>query len=142
MQIMNDIYFTPKEIVFERNQVLWLLFNLPLLKEGMWPPNPYVSGYTDEPMGKSKRYKRAYFETPVQFAAEISFRLDKTGIDGKLLLAQVMGFDRVTVEDLQEEAHYALNYISGWKRKRMEYKAWRRQRVYYENVVIRGRKRG
>lgn len=134
---MTEEWYSPKDVIFERDQVLWLLFYLPLLKEGMWPPNPYVSGYTDEPIGKSKRYKRAYFETPVQFAAEIGSRLLKAGRDGRILYWQVKS-GVTDYELLEEDAQDALNYISGWKRKKMEYKAWRRQRNYYENVVVRG----
>ena len=75
-------WYPPSEIKFTRKTVLWLIKNLVMLREGYWPPE--ASNYIDLPGTGSKK---AYFETPIQYAVEIQARLEKCGIDGLILEA-------------------------------------------------------
>ena len=78
-------WYSPREIRFTRRQCLWLIRNLPSLREGYWPPE--ASTYTDLPGSKKTGKHKAYFETPIDYAVEISSRMEKCGIDGLILLA-------------------------------------------------------
>ena len=78
-------FYAPKDIRFIRKHCLWLLHNLSTLRnEQRWPHQE--TGYIDQPGGHSHS-QRAPFLTPVEYAAEITTRLEKCGIDGLILLA-------------------------------------------------------
>lgn len=126
---MLDEWYSPKEITFTRDQVLWILRHLEMMREGNYPPEP-SSGYT-EPLGKKRTRRGAYFETPCVIVAEVDWRLERTGIDGKLLLAEV----KAEYTYFSQEAWTALNYISGWKRKKTPYSQWKASRNYYKKVI-------
>lgn len=127
------IWWPPKEITFRRRQMLFLIKNLPELREGYWPANPAGSGYIDMPIvkkGGTGRH-RAYFETPASTAAEVEVRLEKCGIDGLILLAiecwgeseeSLAKYFRMPVWSIRKRAKNALRYISGWERKKQSYK--------------------
>ncbi len=127
---MTD-WWKPSEIYFTKEQCIFIIVELVIGKIDTWPTNPAGSGYTDAQWSKkSKRRPGAYYETASQFRAEVEVRLRRTNTDGKLLVAEI----RAGEEYLSEESKNALNYISGWRRRRMDYKNWLRQRRY------RGRK--
>ena len=128
---MTETWWAPREIFFRKDQVLWLIKYLSMLIVGIWPPEPYGSSYTDAPGGKRQRRHQACFETPCQFAAEIEWRLGRTGTDGKLLRAEI----KTGEVYLSQESKDALNYCSGWKRKKTPYASWLSSRVYYKNVT-------
>lgn len=121
-------FWSPREIVFCREQIIWIL-SLEMIKMGEWPPNPLGSGYTDAPIGKSGRHRGAYFEAPIQIVGEINARLRKTRVDGKLLLAEIK-LGTIYIEDFSEEAHMALNYISGWVRRDKKYSQFKAEKRY------------
>ena len=129
---MLEAWYSPREIFFTREQMLWLLEHLPELETGNWPVNPQGSGYVDLPLKKSGR-QQAYFETPCQFAAEVSWRLDKTGEDGKILYWQVQS-GVTEYELLEHEAKEALNYMSGWRRRQTSYSRFNTNRRYREKM--------
>ena len=131
---MTDTWYEPREIIFSREQMMFLIEFLPLLIEGIWPPNPQGSGYTETPNVQHSRSKHAYFETPCQIAAEVEWRLKRTGIEGKLLVSEIR--QGLMLEELQPESRRALNYISGWRRRRLDYKTWLRQRRYRQKVKV------
>ncbi len=98
---MTDL-FSPRQIRFTWSQVEWLVQSLNILEIGNWPVMP--PGYTDNepsvstpqpenastPQPKNGTYKvyghmPAYFETPVQIASEISWRIDQCGREGQML---------------------------------------------------------
>jgi hypothetical protein len=123
---MTD-WWKPSEIYFSREQCIWLIQYLDLLKEGRWPPDP-SGGYTDA-AAQSSLSSHAIYETPCQFAAEIERRIEVTKRDGKLLIWQIRAGVEL-YEDLEPESKIALNYISiNDFRKRSPYPEWRRGRI-------------
>ena len=70
---IDGAWWNPREITFRRRQMLFLIKNLPELREGYWPANPVGSGYVELPMIKKGRAGRhhAYFEIPVTIIAEV-----------------------------------------------------------------------
>ena len=130
-------FYSPASIVFNQEQVLWLLKSLPLLRTGSWPPDFKETGYT----GSKKRTinHRAYFETPVAIAGELDWRLESVGIDG-IMLEFVASSDtddrlqleqhlavalRTDINSIDRRINQALKYISGFHRKSRSYKAFR-----------------
>lgn len=129
---MVDVWYSPGEIVFNREQMLWLLEHLDVIRAGRWPANPEGSSYVD-PIVHVQARRKAPFETPAQIYGEVSDRLEATGQAGEELLHQVQsGLN--DVELLSPFARSALNYMSGWPRRRMCYSDWVRQRKYREKV--------
>ena len=93
-------WYPPGDISFHRDQVIFLIEHLPILHEGLWPPEPdeylfYRKGklfkktkttYIAQPSRPAIK-PHAYFETPCQFAAEIERRLESCGADGLIVKA-------------------------------------------------------
>ena len=103
-----------------------MLENYEIIREGCWPPEGRDSGYIGEDRSMCLV---APFEAVVQVAAELSVRLEATGVDGKLLLKEVES--GVThIESLEYESRRALRYICGSRRKTERYKTWVRKRKY------------
>lgn len=130
---INGPWWPPDKITFHHRQILFLIKNLPQLREGCWPANPAGSGYIDLPMvkkGKTRSHK-SYFEIPTGIATEVEARLEKCGIDGLLLeaiecwgkseqsLAKHLG---MPVWSIRKRANNALRYVSGLNRKNQSYK--------------------
>ena len=115
-------WYSPSEIIFTRNTALWLIKHLVLLREGYWPPE--ASNYIDLPGTGSKK---AYFETPIQYAAEIEARLEKCGLDGLILeaiecweksVASLANYFQKPEWVIYKRRKMALDYIaSGFERK-------------------------
>ena len=154
---MEDEWYSYGVFHYSRDEVLWALYNREILGRGEYPPMPpefmtYEAEYYLDAEGKKRvkwiKVKRkssyvdlgikrrrtrpgANFEDPICIIGEIDWRLEHTGqdrlhIDAKLLLAEVdAGYERFS-----DEAWTALNYISGWKRKKMSYRRWLRDRRY------------
>ena len=78
-------WYSPREIHFTRQEALWLIRHLPALREGSWPTQE--SGYTDIAQILKQGGHKAPFETAIEFAAEISMRLEACREDGLILLA-------------------------------------------------------
>jgi len=121
---MAKLWYAPREIQFTREQVLWLIKNLPTLREGYWPKD--ASSYVEIPTGKRRGKGKAYFETPVEYAAEIEIRLERAGIDG-LILEAIVGWDkseasmasylRMPEWSIRKRYKRALMYVASWRRK-------------------------
>lgn len=129
-------WWPPNQIIFSVRQVIWLLINWTTLRDGCWPLDSKATGYEDGTMacvikmGRSRRRgQRAPFELPCQVYAELSGRLDQTGVDGKLLLAEVQA-GVVDMESLQYESKRALKYLLGRDKKALSYSQWKAQRAY------------
>ncbi len=129
-------WFSPRQITFSREQMVWLIENREILQEGKWPSEHIETGYSG---GKGKTVGHsAPFETPIIHIAEVNDRLDAitelearltaASFDGKLLVAEIESGK--TISELSFEARTALNYISGWKRKRMSLSDWRKKYRY------------
>lgn len=118
------VWYSPREIYFNRAQVLWLIKNLPALRAGTWPAE--ASSYIDIPLGKRTGRHKAYFETPAEFAAEIETRLERAGIDGLILEAiecweksipSLAAYLRMPDWVIARRRRKALAFVAGWKRK-------------------------
>jgi len=59
-------------------------------------------------------------------------RLETTGKDGKLLVSECKR--GVALEDLDNETWEVLMYVKGWKRKEMDFGAWKWQRKYRKRI--------
>ena len=128
----NKKWWNYSEIRFTAEEVLWILENMELLRGGEWPPEHKNSGYIDASFGEKRIKSEAGFVKPVIIISEIEVRLDRTGVDGKLLLAEAkLGVD---IALLSYEAKRALKYISGWRRKRMSYQNWVSQSKYRKGL--------
>ena len=118
---MKDTWFAPGEIRFTREEMIWLITWLSLLEMGKWPPEHKNSGYSGS---HGTRGHRAPFENPSGFAGEINARLKTTGEAGESLVDEVEGGIE-DYEGLSRPAQRALNYISGWRRRRITYPKWK-----------------
>jgi len=122
-------WYSPGEIRFNRFQCIFIIFHLESMSIGQYPSDFKVTGYS----GKSKGgiNKRAYFDNPCVFSAEVSRRLKLTKTAGKLLKAQIQG-GITDYEELEPEAQMALDFISIFDfRKRPSYPQWRARHKYY-----------
>jgi hypothetical protein len=121
---MIAVYYKPLDIRFSRSQMMWLLVELPCLEEGSWPVNPHNTGYTEaENTGRVNTSTRAPFETAIQIYAEVTYRLSSTGKDGKTLYWEIQHGCEV-YESLCPAAKQAINYMSGWRRRKLIYSKW------------------
>ena len=82
-----DEWFSYREIRFMRKQVLWILSNATIFKEGYWPVESVNSAYIDLPAIRKKGGKEGYFIKPVEILAEVLTRMEQCGVDGLILLA-------------------------------------------------------
>ena len=114
-------WYSPGKIRFQREEMIWLISWIDLLSEGVWPPEGKDTGYTG--YQKSQSHK-APFETPVLFAAEVHVRLKTTGEAGEALVDEVQGGIK-NYEGLCGPAQRALNYISGYRRRKETYSQWK-----------------
>lgn len=137
---MTD-YYKPNEIwqKWTVEQVKWLLPHLHLLREGSYPKDPKETGYLDTPIGKRQVRSVAGFVTAADIYAELTDRIEATGIDGLLLeLAYSNGEqDRIEIEQhiatalgedinlIDNRISKALKFIAGKNRKRRTYYQWR-----------------
>lgn len=108
-------YYQVSEIKFCSNQVIWLITHLGMLKVGNYPPDPRGTGYTDPGILVRRGKPRAYYETPCLLAAEVEWRLDQAGQDGKQLVEEIL--EQEVFKDFSWRAKRALAYISGFNRK-------------------------
>ncbi len=119
---MSGAWYSYAEISFTREQVLnFLLPHRAELKSGLWPARP-SGGYTDG--GGPGRRQHSPFEAAALIIAEVETRLAATGEAGEALLGEV----EAGIADamlLSPPARRALDYISGWKRRKISYALWK-----------------
>lgn len=124
-------WYSPSDIRFCPNQMIWLMEHLQILAPDMarWPTDPADSGYYGTGRGR-QNYKGAYFESPISYHAEVTWRLDQCGKDGELAFQHwVEGKDEETLADekgvsvykLRRRLQRVLVYISGYNRKDKSY---------------------
>ena len=116
--VVDADWFPPGSIVYCRPQVLWYLLNADVIRDGKWPPQVTGSTYTD-PAIRSKAVKIPK-QSAEQLAAEIDARLHSCGIEGKLLELEVQ-----MERELSPTSWKALNYCSGWKRRKESYRQFK-----------------
>jgi len=119
-------WWAPGEIIFLREQVIWLLQFLSDLEKGNWLSAPNGVLYKDH----TNVSRRAYFEAPIEVYGELMDRLKLCGIDGAVLADyyanKPMDLMCLTYCDKPGGILYrkdrALRYVSGTKRKSRTYK--------------------
>ncbi len=113
-------WYHPKAIFFCSHQMIWLIASLPELKEFRWPVADYLD---DNGVTKTLSYQ-ANFETTSLFIAEVEIRLKTTGEAGEALVDEIQS-GITEYEGLSRPAKRALNYISGFRRRRQTYPEWK-----------------
>lgn len=135
----NGTWYPIGQITFRPEHMIFLIKSLPLLQEGHYPRNPIGTGYTDSKILIKRGRHTAYFEHPVQLAAEVETRLEQCGPDGLLLEAlyawgkrtkYLMNAFRCNEYQLRKRIKSALWYISGWERKQIPYREFWTKRKY------------
>ncbi|MGA2669971.1 MAG: hypothetical protein ABSF21_00920 [Dehalococcoidia bacterium] len=121
-------WFNYAEIRFCPYQVVWIISCATTLRAGRWPQDPDNSS---DNVGQRNIKTEASFTKPILILAEVEFRLRRTGIHGKLLVAQIEAGRGL--ETLDAEARDALMYVKGWRQKDMPFNAWLKQRIYRRN---------
>ncbi len=124
--MLSSDWFGYATFRFTKEQVVWAIQHLKELEVGEWPKEPSESGYTNGLPGVSRVRREGAFVKPAIIYAELTARLERTGVDGKLLVAELQGGKRY--EELAYESHQSLNYCSGWRRKVTLYQDWFRLR--------------
>ena len=79
---MTKDYYSPNEISFTRDQVLWLIKHLDILRDFTWPPEHRETGYIG---GSTRIVRRAPFDTPACILGELEERIEKCGLDGIMM---------------------------------------------------------
>jgi len=140
-------WYSPGKIRFQRDEMIWMTENLPLLEEGIWPREPSESGYTETANVQKSRSHKAPFETAAQYFAEVTARMFPKDENGKIIQPALHAACNVLVWEVQHglndyellspTAKTALNYISGWDRRKMSYSKWKRQRRYRGGQTIK-----
>jgi len=125
-----DDGFEPREIRFNKEQIIWILKYLVLLIQGYWPP-------CGNALVRSGLQGRAYFETSIIIASEIEFRLKALGDDEFIIrdrFCPKQGADEgddiwmLAKKYHQEEGEIrkrikrGLAYMAGFSRKKISYK--------------------
>lgn len=128
---MGKPWFHYGEIRFCPYQVCWIIEHSDTIIAGNWPANPDGSSHTDPKI--TAGYKsEAYYVKPTAMLGEVEYRLKRTGVDGKLLRAELLAG-----LDLSRESKDALMYVKGWRRKRMTYQRWLRDRRYWDRKLTK-----
>uniref|UniRef100_A0A6M3KP63 Uncharacterized protein n=1 Tax=viral metagenome TaxID=1070528 RepID=A0A6M3KP63_9ZZZZ len=102
--------------------MLWLIQHLNFLEDGYWVPNQKESGYTNAPIGKGNVPDEAYFCKVKVITGDLTLRLKRTKEDSRTLVHEIQKLGVEVYEDLSPAAKVALNYISGWRRRKTSYK--------------------
>lgn len=126
--------YEPRDIRFCRHQIKWLIENLTILHEIVWP-----EGYEHDIPRRKHPSGRGYFETPIDYAVEVERRLENCGFDGLMLYLlyaynwteqMVANYYRTDVEDVRYRAEAVLWHISGWNYRARAYRRWNVYRAY------------
>ena len=141
-------YYKLDEIRYCRNQLVWIISNMIVYNRGKyvtscqsWLPEPRgETGYNDIRIQTSLKAEAA-FEEFRRIIADVKSRLERTGTDGRILFGEVKMIhfseepgdkygSTPPVTEYSIEGRSALEYMSGWREKRMGYLEWKRQRRY------------
>ena len=119
---MIEIFWHIRDINFSRPQIIWIIS---FMGKCDWPPDPHLSGYTEsENTGGSNHSYCAGFEKAVDIRAEVQTRLNATGKAGRNLVWEVQTGGVEDYRFLSPVSKQALNYCSGWRRRRISYPKW------------------
>jgi hypothetical protein len=124
---MTEQYYSPGQIRYLRDDIIWMIAVVLPLEAGQWPLSPVETGY----VGNQKTPSHAApFETPGCIRAEVEKRIKMAKSDGETLVWEIQhGFEYY--ELLCPASKMALNYISsGPKRRKQSYREWKKQSKY------------
>lgn len=122
----TPLWWSPSEIRFTRQQLKqFILPNLGELRRGYYPSAP--SGHSKH--GKSKL---APFIIATDIAIEVDSRLklipNHTLIEDYFIRdmedAEICNRYHLSIYSLHRELNKMISYLSGWKRKRVDYPSW------------------
>ncbi len=123
-----ETHYSPGQIKWTREQVIWILKWSELFESGKYPPDfsketGYIGG-----KGKAKGF-HAPFETPKLIFAELALRIARTNPDGYFLSQvyssedQLAEMDRIArafnldINEVSARVERALKYVTGWCRR-------------------------
>ena len=124
--LYNEIRWCPQ-------QVIWLIEHKETLIDGHWPQDPYGA---DNNTGSRTIKTEASFVKPELVIGELETRLERCGKQAELLVTQIE--DGRTLSNLSPGAREVLMYVKGFRRKRMSFSAWKKQRKYRQNDYQKG----
>ena len=122
-------WYPPDSIKYTKAQVRFILNNLVMMKEGVYPESPLGSSYIEVPGGKKVR-RRAPFETSCLIVGELEARLKKTGRDGiaakafythQFPIYEIAWLAQWDKDETRERIKRAVDYVTGWERKDESY---------------------
>jgi hypothetical protein len=128
----RDDYYTPAEVMqFTADHIIWLVEVMQYYGPGEWPP---TNGEKVEQGGYSNH---AHFEAASLAMSELSWRLARTGPDGRKLKKQIADGVR-DPQQLEFNPRQALFYCCGRCRKLLTYTEWRLKVLQnkYRNTII------
>ena len=117
---MASQWYAYSEIRYTKDQILFLLENVSLLREGFWPPNPRESGY----VGSSKKVFKSdgKFVKPIIIITELDVRLSlcgKNGQYGKMVEARyIVGWED---EEIAKLARCSTWYVDKYIKITLKY---------------------
>ncbi len=119
-----------RDTYISKRMMLWLIRNLSVLKDGVYPSG--ASSYINfPPIVKKGGSQKAPFVNAVEYAIEVEHRLMRAGADGLILLciecfeiteSTLAGYFRTSDEAITRKSQEALGYVSGYSRKRSDYR--------------------
>jgi len=133
----TEEYVPSYRIRFSRDQVMFLLRHLDLLRQGIYLSDH--TGYVDIPSGRKKRRRRAPFVLAAEVAAELDWRLSRTGLNRYLvedvitngLLEEIVASKvNLPVEEVNLRVRSVIAFCCGFKRKKSSYSAWKQTWKY------------
>lgn len=144
---MKLIWAAPSDLHYSRDQVVFLLDHLEMLREGEYPPEPVSSGYIG---GRGKRNRsQANFIVPTEIAAEIDIRLAKCGLDRYLVEDRYLeGLDERAIskktgideEEVSKRINSVIVYLTYKKHLEYTYKEFKRRKLFRRKMPKRDKK--
>jgi len=138
----NPDWFAMSEIRFCQTQVHWLLMHLSLLENGRWPAESCAE--LSQPSNRQSS-GNGTFTMPIEYAAEISWRVNLCGKDGIITLRVLSaGWDIEELADLMGTSSWKLDkrikrvvrYCSGWNRRKQPYNGYCKRKEKGKNRQI------
>jgi hypothetical protein len=112
------------ESYFCRHHVIWLLANIDVLREGIYPVK--YSGYINQPVRKQSQ--KAPYERVIQLYTHLNIKFLSTGKDGETLIDEI---DSGLKWPVARTALKALNYIAGTKMRKESYSHFKEKEHKY-----------
>lgn len=83
---MADTWYSPQQVkAYKSYHVKWLIPLLPLLRTGVYPPDPTETGYDESRVSGKGGVPKTPFMRAITVATELDMRLERAGIAGMIL---------------------------------------------------------